>query len=364
MKEALFDYYEKLPHDIVSIGPEQKGFSSSGRRVCTKNQELFVLQGPNDPYKLQRANLDLPHFPRVYSICPIEENSMRIIMDALPVEATPLLSVLRRVGLHTIQTEENGEIVKPIAFEDLSLIYSMVIDSLVDVHNTDKQKVFTQLYGQEMTLPIKKKIYQESQKNIIVDSQRLDGIARVFFSSGGASTITQKDYLTLRSKMVLQSNLQTDSSRLAIVHGDAWAANIFLEEKPKEQKKIHFIDPAILFSDPALDVTFSLFDVAAIYGHSGEPSKQKYLQLADSLVSMYIDKTKDYSIRKNMALFYGYKSFVSSIFDVSNNLERQKDILNAGIGALISTVENGEEFYFQQFDKYKELGEKNSKIVV
>jgi len=355
----VYNFSQQMFPNITFVGFEKRGFASRGCRIHTEESgERFVLLGPPDPYKAQRVGLTLPHSPTIHRIEPKRgSDEVYTMMDATDYHAEPLLNRLRQAGLHTIQTETSVSGDGVMGDRDLQKIYTGVVGALADLHAIDPNTVYGGVFNEELTDDVRVGLYQEALDNIITDPQRLDGIAGFFFGSEQKSRLSYGRYEDLRSAMRSLSIVQSSNSRhLRAVHGDAWSANIFVSEQEPGKFNIELIDPAILFSDPALDVVFSLFDVAAIYAHSGNPNNTKYLQMADDLVDQYIEKTGDIDLRKRMPLFYGYKSFVSAVFDIQDNEERRMATFHAGLGAVLDSIESGSDFYFSKFAEYEKKG--------
>jgi len=350
---AAYQFAVRSIPEITFVGYEKSGYASRGCRAHTEDGEYFVLQGPPDIYKAQRVGLHLPHSPVIHGV--YGESPTHTIMDAVPITSRPLLDVLKTVGLHTIQTESTKDGAQTVSDDHLHALYSHIISSLAELHISPCGDVFSHVDKRDIQKKDVVRLREEAMNNIVTDSQRLDGIAAIALRDEN-SIPTRQGYNALRRVMIRLGEQESQyTQRLSVVHGDAWAANIFVP-KNDEIKPVHFIDPAILFSDPALDVVFSLFDIAAIYGHSGSLEQEKYLKMADELVDVYIQKTRDGEIRKHMALFYGYKSFVSAVFDIQDP-ERKQDVFHAGLGAVIQALQTGGDFHFSQFNEYKKAGE-------
>lgn len=330
--------------EVRDMGPVQKGAYSRGAviKVCGEGElEQFFIKQPNDQLPLERATKDLLNgqrqMPYLRQTLFVNEGpNPYAVIEALPSDSIKLLSILQNFGLQTIQTPRNGEQIQ-IKDQELENIYEILIQALVDVHSS--AIVTTDLN--------KDQAYIQGLDHLIRGEQRLAGVIQYYLEKMKTdnSALSFKEFEMLIGKMqALKEILAPQSNRIKPVHGDFWAANIFLS---LQLDTLYLIDPDIQYSDPALDVCFCLSDLAFI--------SNRLRSLADELVDSYMKQTNDSELRKFLGFFFGYKACVSALFDVSSERDRLERFC-AGLGAVESGI-NKEEFRFAKIDQYAELGQ-------
>ncbi|MFA6005379.1 MAG: hypothetical protein WC775_02735 [Patescibacteria group bacterium] len=357
---------------VVNMEPLQQGAFSRGRVVVVQNggidtRRLFLKHPTHITGVLTHSHMDelhtnaraIPHGMTTHGVLgmrndhvlhPLEAGHrverIYMVLDALPAESIKLTRLLSHYGLDTVQSERTPVVdAVHMAFllNNMSTIYSNVIDVLATIH--------------EGALPPENeraRLYAAGLQNIITDPIRLDGIASIYFGFGQESALNHDAFMMLRKRMVLLAQAKGgEAQRLRTVHGDSWGPNIFVDN----HLQTHFIDPAIALSDAGLDVVFATADIAHIAIKEGVPeAPQIFLGFADELVDHYARKTGDVSIRKNMALFYGFKGFVRAVFDAKTEESRMQAFCGALGAVTLALRDPNFEFRFSDLGKYAAVG--------
>ncbi|MEP7166673.1 MAG: phosphotransferase [Candidatus Woesebacteria bacterium] len=274
------------------------------------------------------------------------------IQDLLdPAEYTQMLSFLGQLGLSTIQSAENlGQ--TEVTTQAIRSLYEEVTKKMILVHDAPLSPA---IKGRA------RELYQNGISHVIEDSTRLNGLAALMpqFSQG---TIDAERVDLLKQKMMeLAVRYAQDArERLAPIHGDFWSANIFVSTL-KTENRVEIIDPASVgFGDPGYDVVFANADLAFLDANRsrGVTLSGEYSQMADEFVERYAGDANDRHIRKYMALFYGYKAFVSALFDAGDNQEQRRKLFDSALGVVELALADPEfEFSFKRLDAYALAGE-------
>lgn len=266
------------------------------------------------------------------------------VLAAMPESAVQLLQLLRSFGLETIQSGRTGAAEMKLSQEQLTSIYEQIMTILADVHGAHVAG-FTQ---DERTAE-----YQTALNSIVTDPSRFDGVASCLDNS---STLSAEHVQVLRDRMLeLASKIGTrHAARLSHVHADAWASNFFLDP---EDNRILCIDPGTVpYSDPALDLMFALADLLflQVNGNVRNQTSENiyqgnFTELAQQLLQQYQERTGDTVIPQILPLFYGFKAFVSAVFDAGSNEEQRMRLYYSALGTVdraLAQVETETPFEF------------------
>lgn len=266
-------------------------------------------------------------------------------------EYKQLLSILAQAGLSTIQSRTvNGKEATLIHEQSFKEIYMQIIQELCNIH---KQKKV-----------VDTKRYASSLDHVISHRTRTKGLYQLYSSFSNVIT-PQEHGEYLLSKMTQLKEKYADraqaAKRTSLVHGDLWAANIFVS-LDKGKSDISIIDPSgLTYGEPAYDVVFLLSDLFLTDVNTGNMTNLTHI--AEGLLDYYQVQMEDLEVRKYMGLFYAYKAFISSLFDAPNleqdtqEIQRKKLFCSA-IGVLELSLENENfEFSFNDFERYVVIGQ-------
>jgi len=319
----------------IQVGPLHEGAFAIG--ACIDQDNLFFKVGKSQfPLDFVRADLqlgsrNLPHTVKNYGV--MEDNgTVYSVMEALPPSAIQLLSILRQYGLQTVQTSEQDAPSMPI---ELATVYQQMIFNLFEIHQQEVNLSNSQLEQALATY----------HHHLINGPSRLQGIANIYFQNS-SRVISSEQFQLLRKKILALARLtemdQESRRRIRQVHGDSWAANTFYLP---DQQKVKFIDPELALADPALDVCFALSDLAF-------SDNRSLIDLAENLLNHYA--TQDSQIRDHLAFPFGYKAWVSAVFDAQTQ-EQQLTRFYSAVGAIQQGLEQ-KPFSFLKLNEYVQIG--------
>lgn len=329
------DYLLRLGNNgsEIQVGPLHEGAFAFGASI---GKLFFKVGKPQLPLDFVRSDLqlssrNLPHTVTNYGVREVN-GTVYSVMEALPPSAIQLLSILRQYGLQTVQTSEQDILAVPI---ELPAVYQQLIANLLEIH---QQEVNLSDSQREQALA-------KYHHHLINSPSRLQGIANIYFQNS-SGVISPEQFQLLCGKMLALARLtETDQgsrARIRQVHGDSWAANTFYLP---DQQTVRFIDPELALADPALDVCFALADLA----FSGDP---ELLKLSENLLDYYAKS--DSQIRNHLAFPFGYKAWVSAVFDAQTQ-EQQLTRFYSACGAIQQGLEQ-QPFSFLDLDKYAQIG--------
>ncbi len=266
-----------------------------------------------------------------------------------PEEYTQLLSLLGQLGLSTIQSLEHTKEQNIFNPEAMEMVYHRITDKMVFIHQSP---LGSALHTRS------EELYGHGIHHVIEDGTRLGGLGALMpeFSQG---QITEAHVTLLKNKMSLLADqyMQHCKTRLCAVHGDLWSANIFTD---KQGDRVEIIDPSSIgFGEAGVDVVFTFADIAFLDANKsgGEVLSSEFAELADTFVTRYAEQTGDQDIRRFMALFYGYKAFVSALFDAGDNQFQRQQLFHSALGAVEAALQDPDfEFSFQDLDTYVQIG--------
>ncbi len=265
-------------------------------------------------------------------------------------EFAPLLSILAKFGLETIQTSDPiGE--TEYSGEKLISTYLLVTRKMIEMHSTP-----TPLMSEEQ----KRNAYHAGVEYVLNSSERMRGLAASMpdFSKGAISE--ERVSALVAAMQALAKKYQVSApERVTYIHGDYWGANIF-SQKQGDPVRVEVIDPiSALFGEPANDVTFALADLAFldINRSNGAELSGNFALLADQFVDEYQRESSDWEIRNFMALFFAYKAFVSALFDAGDNQYQRLQLFNVACGvAELALRDENFTFSFNQIAEYARVG--------
>jgi hypothetical protein len=268
-----------------------------------------------------------------------------------PVHYIPLVDLMKQFGIRTIQTGET-ESHTWFTLENLEALYHTITDQMVAIH-ADRSRLPQDLFDQ-------KEAYREGITHVITSRERFDTIHAIGQTIPPVvELISSHQAGHLREGMVhlVEKYVKYAPERIAPIHGDAWMANRLVGP----QGDSWLIDPAPMpFGDPAYDVVFGYADLVftQINRNDGEKFEGKFTDIAEELLQEYIQKSGDTQVRKFMALFYGYKAFVSAVFDAGENQQQRMHLFCSALGAVELAQQNNFEFSFRDLDHYAQVGQK------
>ena len=334
---------------VQGIGPLHKGAFSMGAVVTLMNpnngrqpERIFVKVGRDTlPATLVEADLklgcrNLPHLVSNFGVFYLSGELPFSVLEALPDDAVQLLDILKPYGLQTVQTQGAEQ---TCSIDQLGLIYRQAMVNLGEIH---QQPLNLSVEDQQAAL-------KKYHRHLIESPTRLAGIANIYFNEiPGEKNITSPMFDDLCSLMRrLAEKIEQNSGsnqRIRPVHGDSWAANTFWLPKTGEVK---FIDPELALADPALDVCFMLADLA----FSGNA---KLIELAETLLAEF--RLDDPDIDQGLALAFGYKGFVSAVFDCTTK-EQQLGRFESILMIINEALEN-KQFSFLKLGNYSKALER------
>lgn len=274
-----------------------------------------------------------------------------------PTRYIPLVDLMKQFGIQTIQTGRT-QIHPWFTKERLTSLYHSITDQMVAIH------------ANRARVP-KEKIQQEAQyrsgiMHVITSRERFDTINAIGQTIPSVvATISPSQSARLRENMLRLVKQYTPhaSQRIAPIHGDAWMANRLVGSDGDSW----LIDPAPMpFGDPAYDVVFGYADLVftQINRNAGKKFAGEFSELAEANLREYIHTSGDRQTRKFMALFYGYKAFVSAVFDAGDNQVQRCNLFYSALGATQLALQKDFEFSFLHLDEYARIGRQLTELRV
>ncbi len=267
-----------------------------------------------------------------------------------PKEYKQMLTFLGQLGLSTIQSAELMNEMNT-SKDDIVELYKEVTEKMLTLHESPLGPAI---------LARSRELYKNGVLHVIEDSTRLNGLGALMpqFSEGRIGS-DKVDMLKERMSELAQRYSKDARTRLSAIHGDLWSANIFVSTD-KLQDRVEIIDPASVgFGEAGYDVVFAYADLAFLDANKskGETLVGDFSQIADNFVTKYGLDRHDRHIRKYMALFYGYKAFVSSLFDANENQDQRYKLFTSALGAVeLALADPDFEFSFNRLDAYSVAG--------
>lgn len=337
--------------DIQELG---KGFNATGYKVTVGDTSFFArslnssqLANATTADKIRstiEGSFSLPHtlhmkvlgFAGSGEVVQLSDVSDVITVgELIPKGYMPFLELLRQP---TSSPEELAELV------DSAEKYAIqMADVIADIH------AYQIPFEQSSTL--RRDLYTRATRAIIHNDELLAGVEDLIDLETN-TWITEDEIDSLNAHMrKTRAVMGNNPQRLTSVHGDYWAANLFIHPSNEPLTS----DTRINYGEPGTDLgwmigEFLLQDLVRFgeFGHT-------FTQIAQNALDHYQQKRPDSDIAHYMSLGYGFQAFAEATFTPNLSDIQRRELLYTAFGVL-QNAQEGKALQLDNMNIYKANG--------